>query len=152
MGGMSVSRTDLSSNCLSFANGPGNFTVRYFKILTNHCFPGHMAVGGIPRHTPISAFAWNSTTMGIQLRIYWHDVERNLMELAWSGGWRPVTKATYMGNSQLSAVQWQDGTHIRAYYQGSDRSILEKCISNTSTWFNGSRVDAPEEVDAASRS
>lgn len=103
-----------------------------------------MAVGSVPKHTPISAFAWSGQNGGINIQIYWHDADKQLVEIAWVGGWRGPRQLVYMGNSHLSAVQSGGGQNIRAYYQGSDRRILEKCETNGGPWYNGSRVDAPE--------
>jgi len=108
-----------------------------------HKTVGHMAIGVIPKQSPISAFAWSGSYTGINIRIYWQDADRQLCELAWEGGWRPPKQASYMGNTQFSAVQWDNGQHIRAYYQGSDRRIMEKCEESGGIWYNGSRVDAP---------
>lgn len=108
-----------------------------------------MAAGTLPKQAPISAFAWSSPHMGIQIRIYWLDKEKHLAEVAWSGGWHKAKQVVYMGNSQFSAVQWKDGTNVRVYYQGSDRRVLEKCYSNSGDWYNGSQVGASEDDETA---
>ena len=66
------------------------------------------------------------------------------MELVKSGGWRSPRQGVYIGNSQVSVVQWGHGNHIRAYYQGSDMRISEKRHALMGGWYNGSIVDALE--------
>jgi hypothetical protein len=101
---------------------------------------GQFNPGQAPRFTPITALGWYDTA--IKIRVYWEDLERNLLTSNWVNGWGAVSKAIGpLVGTEVSAVEWNNGASVRIYSEGSSDDIVEECSdSNESSWYTGQGV------------
>ena len=102
--------------------------------------PGDFNPGKAPSHTPITALGWYDTS--IKIRVYWEDLERNLLSSNWVGGWSSVAKvAGPLVGTEVSGVQWNNGVSVRVYSEGNADDVVEECTdSNEGSWYTGQGV------------
>jgi hypothetical protein len=101
---------------------------------------GQFNPGPAPRFTPITALGWYDTA--IKIRVYWEDLEKNLLNQNWVGGWGSVAKVIGpLVGTLVSAVEWNNGTSVRIYSEGSSEDVVEECTdSNQGSWYTGQGV------------
>jgi len=91
-----------------------------------------------PVYTPITAVAWFDSS--VKIRVFWEDIARNLVGINWVGGWTSIAKVTGpLVGVQVSAIQWNNGTSIRVYYEGASDDVLEQATDG-GAWYSGQGV------------
>jgi hypothetical protein len=81
------------------------------------------------------------------LRVYWEDIQRNLVGSSSLNTWTPV--ATVVGplvGTEVSAVQYNNGGSVRVYYEGSNEDVSEECTDGGS-WYSGAGVALTKNGD-----
>ena len=101
---------------------------------------GQFNPGKAPSHTPITALAWYDTS--VKIRVFWEDIERNLLTTNWVGGWSTAAKAIGpLVGTYVSAVQWNNGVSVRIYSEGRIDDVVEECTdSSEGSWYTGQGV------------
>nr|UXE44015.1 fucose-specific lectin [Trichoderma aurantioeffusum] len=124
---------------LPLADQGSNLSAVCWKI-KEHCYDGRWYQGGFNpgtalKSSAIAATAWVSS--GEQIRLYWQDTDGFMTGYKWSGSWESTGSITSVPvGTHMSAVNWNNGSNIRVYYQSSDGSISEEC-NDGDAWYNG---------------
>jgi len=99
-----------------------------------------------PGWTPISAVGFAKHGGPYKAHVYWRNVKDEIVGTTSSDdglNWGPLmtleVAAQAATGSQLAALQWSNGDHLRIYYQRTDDSILEACKDDAS-WYEGGIV------------
>lgn len=90
--------------------------------------------GAALKSSAIAATTWDSSTDGLQLRLFWQDRYGLLRGYKWSSGWESTgsINAVPVG-THVSATNWNTGSTIKLHYQSDDGSILEESINSLTT-------------------
>nr|UWK21974.1 fucose-specific lectin [Trichoderma protrudens] len=108
--------------------------------LKEHCYDGRWYQGGFNpgvalKSSAIAATAWVSS--GVQIRLYWQDSHGLMTGYKWTGSWESTGSITSVPvGTHMSAINWNNGSNIRVYYQSYDGSISEEC-NDGDAWYNG---------------
>ena len=93
-----------------------------------------------PGQTQIGAFFAGSR--GDVPEVYWMNIDNDIIRSVQTDGcWRtskvvgPLTRGT-----RFAPAQWDDGKHVRVYYQAEDNCVLEVCKDDNGEWYAGSTV------------
>jgi len=104
-------------------------------------FKGEWNPGRVQGRNPISAVAFALDDGGAEIRVYWRNLQDEIVASANTGSWGPATKIIEgIGSGfQFTALQWEQGKHVRLYYQNSAGVVLEHCSGDSGkTWNTGS--------------
>lgn len=107
--------------------------------LKEHCWDGGWSEGGFNpgvalKSSAIAATTWDSSTDGLQLRLFWQDRYGLLRGHKWSGSWDSTGSINSAPvGTHISATNWNTGSSIKLHYQSDDGSILEESISSLTT-------------------
>ncbi len=103
--------------------------------------PGELGFGKAPGRTPISALGYPVAGGGVVLRVFWVSVQSEIVQIENTGHWGAVSSIVgqLKPGVEFAAAQWDDGKHLRVYYQSTDDSMLEIC-NEGSGWFSGATV------------
>ena len=106
------------------------------------CFLGIFNVGRAPGRTQIGALC--STWRGIVLDVYWLNANGEITRAVHGNGssWQTsrVIGSLALG-TKFVPEQWDDGRHIRLYYQARDHSVREATNNNgAASWGTGSHI------------
>ena len=112
--------------------GFANLTSDFAKI-------GEFDDGKAPGCVPISALAHYPSEGGLDLRVFWCNQENEIVERKNNNGWGPIELVVegLRPGCHLAATQWDNGKHIRVYFQTPGNDVLEMCYSG---WFRGATV------------
>ncbi|KAL7784087.1 fungal fucose-specific lectin domain-containing protein [Trichoderma ceciliae] len=99
--------------------------------LKEHCYDGGWGEGGFNpgialKNSAIAATSWINSE--VQLRLYWQDSHGLMKGNKWTGSWESTGSISSVPvGTHISAVNWNNGSNIRIYYQSYDGSISEEC-------------------------
>ncbi|KAJ8488124.1 hypothetical protein ONZ51_g3730 [Trametes cubensis] len=103
-------------------------------------YPGGFSGDKAPGQTQIGAFFAGSR--GDVPEVYWMNIDNDIIRSVQTDGcWRtskvvgPLTRGT-----RFAPAQWDDGKHVRVYYQAEDNCVLEVCKDDNGEWYAGSTV------------
>jgi len=103
---------------------------------------GEWSPGRVPGRSPISAVAFALDDGGTEIQAYWRNLQDEIVVKKWTGsGWGLVTEVVGgIGSGfQFTLMQWEQGKHLRLYYQNHTNVVLEHCSDNGGdTWYSGS--------------
>ena len=103
-------------------------------------FKGQWSAGKVPGGSPISAVAFKLDNGGTQVQVYWRNLQGEIVTNKHTGSWGATTKV--IGGIglgfQFTLLQWEQGRHLRLYYQNPAGAVLEHGSDNSGeTWYQG---------------
>ncbi|KAI0334364.1 fucose-specific lectin [Cubamyces sp. BRFM 1775] len=100
-------------------------------------YPGGFSGDKAPGQTQIGAFFAGSR--GDVPEVYWMNIDNDIIRSVQTDGcWRTSKVVGPLARgARFAPVQWDDGKHVRVYYQAEDNCVVEVCRDYNGEWYAG---------------